>query len=81
LHGVFSSDDPSSTRLVIDDDQALDALPEMLAHTPGGMVSILATAPRAAALLERHERWRGRAATAMVTRDLRTIRPRRFPQT
>ncbi len=72
LHGVFSSDDPSATRLVVDDDHAIEVLPELLALTPGGMVNVLATAPRVADLLHRRERWRGRTATAMVTRDLRT---------
>ena len=79
LHGAVSFDDPSSTRLVIDDDQALEALPKLLAHTPGGMVNILATAPRAADMLQHHDQWRGRAATAMVTRDLRTASAASFP--
>ena len=71
MRGVLSAEDPSSTRLVIDDDQALEVLPAMLARTPGGMLNVLATAPRTAEVLRGDDRWQGRLATAMVTHDVR----------
>lgn len=70
VHGVISPDDPSSNRWLIDDDRAIDELPELLGHRPGGMLTVLATAPGVVDMLHGRGVPRGRPATAMITRDL-----------
>lgn len=79
LHGVLAVDEPSATRLVIDDDRAIEVLPQLLAQIPGGTLNAFDTASGVLALLDGDDRWQGRPATAMVARDLDALTTAQLP--
>ena len=67
------ADDPS-TRLLVTDDRAYDALAEQLGRAREGTISVFATAARCAELLDGHPAWsRSDTSTAMVCRELETL--------
>lgn len=77
LHGVLAVDEPSATRLVIDDE--IEVLPQLLTQISGGTLNAFDTASGVLALLDGHDRWQGRPATAMVARDLDALTTAELP--
>ena len=74
LHGLPPCADDPSTRLLVTDDRAYDALAEQLGRAREGTISVFATAARCAELLDGHPAWsRSDTSTAMVCRELETL--------
>lgn len=73
LQGLVPSSARSSTRLLVTDDHAYDALDAVLPGARTGTISVLATAPRCTQLLMRRDGWQPKPVTTMVNRDLRNV--------
>lgn len=79
LQGLVPSSASASTRLLVTDDHAHDALAALLPGAHAGTISVLAAAPRCTQLLERRDGWQPKPVTAMVNRDLRNVPEGRLP--
>lgn len=75
LHGLLCKDATQPTRLVIDDDAAIDALPRIVAQISSGTLDVFHAAAGCRDLLESERSWQRRTATAMSMRDLVMVRP------
>lgn len=73
MHGAAPVEDTSPVRLLITDDRAHDELAALLPRIRTGMLDVFAEATRCTALVHAHLGWRSKAATAMASRDLRTV--------
>ena len=73
VHGVISSAEHLPTRLLITDDRAYEDLAVLLPAARAGMINVFEAASRCAHLVDSQPRWRAKAATAMICRDLRIV--------
>jgi len=80
LHGVRLSGDPSSVRLLVTDDRAVDELAALLPTVRTGRIAVLAHAVRCTELVEDHLGWTSTTSTAMARPDLRSVPAAALPR-
>ncbi len=73
IFGVLPGSRDRRTRLLVTDDRARDLLVRLMGDAQAGMSTVCAAAVQCAALLAGHPAWRGGTATAMISRDLRSV--------
>jgi ribosomal protein S18 acetylase RimI-like enzyme len=79
LYGLLAGDEDPRARLLVTDDQAYAGLVELCAEARAGMINVFAAAVRCAELLEGDPAWRSSPSTAMICRDLATVRTLALP--
>lgn len=79
IHGLLPDADDGRTRVLITDDRARDRLSTLLGDARAGMITVCAAAVQCGEILEADPAWRAGTATAMICRDLQTVRARPLP--
>ena len=73
LRGVLPGSEDPRIQLLVTDDQAYDALADLLPDARGGMIRVFGTATRCAQLVADRLAWSSDTVAAMVCSDLRTV--------
>lgn len=73
LYGTPPTAQDRNVRLLVVDDDRLDALPELLRYASDGIVSVFPSALRSTELIARELGWSRQSVTPMVCRDLRLV--------
>lgn len=74
IYGLLPGRGDGHTRLLVTDDGAHDVLSALVPDARAGMITVCASATQCTTLLNNHPAWQGDTATAMICRDLRTVR-------